>query len=49
MIAQAHGESPDSDSFRKSDCDGKVSGGANSAIDVGGLSGRERRETKKNV
>lgn len=50
MLAQVHGEPPNSDSFRKlcCGCVRKVSGGAKGAIVVGGFTGkgRERRKTK---
>lgn len=47
MLAQMHDESQNSDSFRKSGYDRKVSGGAKSATDGGGLSGRQGEERNK--
>lgn len=48
MLAQVHDEPQNSDSFRKSGYDRKVSGGAKSATDLGGLSGRQGEEKQKN-
>lgn len=47
MLAQVHEESQNSDSFWKSGYNRKVSGGAKSATDLGGLSGRQGQEKQK--
>lgn len=49
MLAQVHDKPQNSDSFRKSDHDRKVSGGAKGATDAGRLSGRQGEETNKSL